>query len=213
MMRNSQKIFLVIVFGFLIAIISIPELINYITPNEHLEKREIKGGGIEYRLTQGDFIVGKDFPEGYYDVASDDVNYINGIQLSDGDTFLGLKLYKKNTASVTGKGTIKIKKSAFSPVSKDGDVYKIHHSGFYKVGEQIKSGKYIITYETKNDDLLKEKPWLQIRSADLQKNIAAYYFADAKQFEVDLKEKTFLEIYQSGLSTNKSVSFFLTPVK
>jgi hypothetical protein len=213
MMRKSQYFFLVIVFIFLLAIISIPKFINYVMPNENLEKVKTKDEDIEYRLIQGDFIVGKDFPEGYYDLTSEGINYFNGIQLSDGDTFLGLKLYERNSAQVTGKGAIKIKKSANLPVDKDGDVYKIRHSGFYRVGEQIKPGKYIVTYEIENDASLKEKPWFQFRSDDLQKNLGAYYFVDANQFEVEMKEKTFLEIYQSGITTNKRVTFSLTPIK
>ena len=213
MMRKSQMIFLVIVFVCLFTITSIPEFIKSLTPNEHLETKKIKGGGIEYRLTQGNFRVGNDIPEGYYDVTSDGDNYFNGTQLSDGDQFLGLKLYDENIAQVSGKGTIKLERSAFSPVSKDGDVYKINHSGFYTIGQQIKSGKYIITYETRNNELLKEDPWFQIISADLQKIIGGDSFGDANQFEVNLKENTWLELNQSGFSTNKNVFFYLTPVK
>ncbi|WP_285768008.1 hypothetical protein [Peribacillus sp. SI8-4] len=135
-MRKSQMLFLVIIFVSLLTIISIPEFIKSLTPNEHLEMKKIKGGGIEYRLTQGNFHVGNDIPVGYYDVTSDGDNYFNGTELSDGDHFLGLRLYDGNIAQVTGKGTIKLKKSAFSPVSKEGDSYEIHHSGFYTVGKQ-----------------------------------------------------------------------------
>ncbi|WP_155645405.1 hypothetical protein [Peribacillus simplex] len=212
-MRKSQMIFLVITFVCLLTIISIPEFIKSLTPNEHLETKKIKGGGIEYRLTQGNFHIGNDIPEGYYDVTSDGDNYFNGTELSDGDHFLGLRLYDSNIAQVTGKGTIKLKKSAFSPVSKEGDSYEIHHSGFYTVGKQIQAGEYIITYETRNDEVLKEDPWFQIISDDLQKIIGGDSFGDANQFEVDLKENTWLELNQSGFSTNKNVSFFLRPVK
>ncbi|WP_285768007.1 hypothetical protein [Peribacillus sp. SI8-4] len=78
---------------------------------------------------------------------------------------------------------------------------------------KIQAGEYIITYETRNDEVLKEDPWFQIISDDLQKIIGGDSFGDVNQFEIDLKENTWLELNQSGFSTNKNVSFFLTPVK
>lgn len=159
-------------------------------------------------LKSGDYKVGKDFPEGQYDVQSttNDAMFMQK-KMSNNDKWMGISF--NDGESIPLKGTFILTPSKRKPLkTNDTGKYEISNSGYYEIGNQIPAGKYTLTYESQNSMI--EKPLIQVLSKK-RSILKGYSFEEAKQYTIELKKEEILEI-QKSLFIENNAGVILSPM-
>ncbi|HET7627688.1 MAG TPA: hypothetical protein VFK44_04785 [Bacillales bacterium] len=152
-------------------------------------------------LRPGDYLVGKNesVKPGFYDIkALEGKPAFDKVQLSEADQLLGWHLKKNTHVLIEGKGTVQLLPATYEPLSiKANDTYMIHHSGFYKIGEQIRAGTYKLSCTNKAGEKLDQKPLIKIMPGYEETARSAYSFINKSSYTIVLKKGDLLEIHKS----------------
>lgn len=199
-MSRSKTIVFFILFIVLVTIVLFP-----IIQSKNIKMKDSQ------TLSNGDYVIGKDLAPGIYDVKvlKGAVNY-SGRDLTKSDMLKGFKYTNQEHIIIKGDGKILLTKAKFKPLPRnDSGDYVIKHSGVYRVGEQLKSDEYLISYKVKNNQQLEDKPYVQIlnkRDRDLINE-----FEITKQEIVEVNESNLISVNKTLFEENDNITIFLSP--
>ncbi|MEW5552123.1 hypothetical protein ABGT22_19660 [Peribacillus frigoritolerans] len=204
-------ILLVVVFFVVIGPSFILNKIKNINPTNPVTK--IVNPTKEYILSSGDYIVGKDIETGLYDVESlSDNIHFNSFAISKGQKLINQDLTNNSHVSIKskGKGRIKLSPAKYEKLPKVGNNYQIEHSGYYIIGKQIPSGKYIISYTIKNSSLKNKKPFIQVFTEFRGNPLKTYQFSK-KEYNLSLEDGNVLQVKKTFDKEEDNIIVRLTP--
>ncbi|MBC1936422.1 hypothetical protein HCA69_08600 [Listeria grandensis] len=148
-------------------------------------------------LSAGEYTVGKDLNPGDYDVTVVDGNVIyGGAQLAVGDTKFAQPAFDGEKFSIEGSGKVIFEPAKYKKLEPASEgVYRIYHSGYYKIDAQIPAGGYEVTYVARDPDVDKElDPLVQTtKNYDIQEGVT---FDSKGKHYINLRKGEVLEVFK-----------------
>ncbi|EUJ21263.1 hypothetical protein PGRAN_14183 [Listeria grandensis FSL F6-0971] len=139
----------------------------------------------------------EDLNPGDYDVTVVDGNVIyGGAQLAVGDTKFAQPAFDGEKFSIEGSGKVIFEPAKYKKLEPASEgVYRIYHSGYYKIDAQIPAGRYEVTYVARDPDVDKElDPLVQTtKNHDIQEGIA---FDSKGKHYINLRKGEVLEVFK-----------------
>lgn len=193
-MNKKKKVVFVLLMCVCIASIVYPYVVDLFTHKDQNALQQVK-------LKSGEYKVGKDFPEGQYDIlsATDNAMFMQK-NMSKNDKWIGLSFNEGEMIPVKGSFLLMPSSSKKLKTEANGG-FEILNSGYYEIGHQIPAGKYTLTFE--QQESIFEKPFIQILSKD-RSIIKGYSFKKTKIYQIELKKEEILEIHKSLFKENKA---------
>lgn len=195
--------FKLIIFSILIVVV----VFSLLFPTLRSNNMTIKDSEV---LTKGDYEIGKDLAPGAYDIEVLEGSVVfSGRELTQEDNLKGLNYTNQEHIIITGTGKVLLSKAKFASLTHNelGN-YVIKHSGLYKIGEQIKSGEYIISYTVQNNQSIEEKPYIQILNESDHSAIESFEVID--QYKVNLNESDLLQVNKTLFEENDDIIVILS---
>ena len=152
-MRKNKVAFLMLIMIGALLVVSYPTISKKFSHAKDFQN--------SLELSEGDYIVGKDFPTGTYDfVVTDDRVEILGWELFKNQQVVGMSLSNDNVLSISGSGKVRMEKADFAKIPQEENQYVFSDVGWYQIGKQIPAGSYQVKYLT-SMKAFEEAPYVQ----------------------------------------------------
>jgi len=143
------------------------KLTSKIIGNDNLVRNieENTAEAITLEQIEGEYVVGKDFKPGFYDIKANDENGVTfaGYKLRENEEVLALQFWDKNKISIAGQGKVQLIPAKFEKLNKQGNDYFLAKTGYYMVGEELPEGTYDFILKDSQEPL---DIFIDIRNAD-----------------------------------------------
>lgn len=195
---KTKRIVFLIICSIAILLIASPYIKSFFL--ESKQKDEIL-------LKAGEYEIGKDISGGIYDIEAQDDLILQGKSFYEGGISKAV-LFQEGEFINVENGSLLITKAMIDKLDLiNNEEYVVKHSGFYYVGEQLETGKYILTYSTREFGT----PFIQTIN-DEREVIQTFDLDENKDINIELDENMILQIEKTLFEEVKDLDITLKKI-